>query len=91
MPTPSKEDVNPVATSPFGDAIIKEPQMDALDRNRHVWTKGRFESMGGPVMFTQGHGIPGYENNERKAGNPPLAAFGADVFVKDLGVDTTEQ
>jgi hypothetical protein len=85
-----KKGPQPVSTSPDGELILKEPLMDKMDRNRHIFTKGRWEFMGGPVMYTQGHGIPGYDNNERKPGYSPMNA-NADPISFDLNVDTTEQ
>jgi hypothetical protein len=85
-----KVNIQSLATSPEGDFVLQEPEMDALDRARHVWKKGRLEFMGGPVYFTQGAGIPGYENNERKSGFGPMSVFD-DPEARKLQVDTTEQ
>ena len=63
--------------------------MDNMDRNRHVFTKGRLEFMGGPIAYEQGHGIPGFEDQERKIvdkDNPHL-----DPVVKALGVDLEDR
>lgn len=67
-----------------------ENVLDPLDRNRHVFTKGRFESMGGPVTYEQGHGIPGFENQNRVCHYPPLGV-NIDPIAKKLGVDVQEQ
>ena len=85
-----KDDVKPVGVSPLGAAIFGEPELDAMDRARHVFKKGRLEFMGGPVYYTQGNGIPGYENNEAHAGFGPMSVFD-DPVARKLGVDTTEQ
>lgn len=64
--------------------------MDRLDRNRHVFTKGRFESMNGPVFYEQGHGIEGFENQNRVMGKTAQGA-NLDPIGQEIGVDTTEQ
>lgn len=65
------------------------PIRDSLDRARHVWTKGRFESMGGYAVYTQGHGIDGYENQNRVPGYTPENST-RDSIAKELGMDNQE-
>ena len=84
------DDIDTNSNTMKGDAYLGEPDMDALDRARHVWKKGRFEFMGGPIYFTQGCNTPGYDNNERVAGYGPMSVFD-DPVARKLGVDTTEQ
>jgi len=69
---------------------VTEGMKDDLIRARHVWKKGRYEFMGGPITYTQGHGVPGYENQERKMGRPPLGVNN-DPMALALGVDIQEQ
>lgn len=83
-------DVGPFASPDPSNGNQKEDMSDPLVRGRHVWKKGRLEFMGGPIVFDQGHGIPGYEANERKVMYPPLGIF-QDPVARDLGVDVTEQ
>lgn len=83
------ENIGPFASSDKSTGSQSEP-MDELTRGRHVWTKGRMEFMGGPTVFTQGHGVPGYENNERHMGYPPQGVY-QDPMAREMGVDITEQ
>lgn len=74
-----------LANPPTSEPPIK----DSLDLARHVWRKGRHEAMGGPTVYTQGHGAPGYVNNNRKMGFPP-AALDRDPMIVNLQTDVQE-
>ncbi len=65
------------------------PVRDSLDRARFVFRKGRHESMGGTTVYTQGHGVEGYENQVRLPGYCP-SNVAADPISKDLYVDHQE-
>lgn len=74
----------------ISDAPTSElPIKDSLDLARHVWKKGRHGSMGGPTVYTQGHGAPGYENQGRSISYTP-AGYRRDPIADDLGLDIQE-
>jgi hypothetical protein len=79
-----------LGSSSQGNAVLGEPEMDALDRARHCFRKGRLEFMGGPIVYEQGNGIPGYENNERHMRYAPQSVL-QDPEAEKLQVDVTEQ
>jgi hypothetical protein len=74
---------------PFAPVLL-EP-VDPLDRGRHVFRKGRFEWMGGPVFYEQGANGYGFENNNRKVNRTYPMNFDGDEIAIELGSDVTEQ
>jgi len=76
----------PVANPPSSEPPVK----DSMDYARHVWRKGTLEFMGGPTVYSQGHGVPGYLNQDRvEEGLSPLNR-GQDQMANQLNVDTPE-
>lgn len=72
---------------------------DPLERARHIFRKGRFETMGGPITYEQGHGAEVQEWTENGLETRMLEdqdhvyrnpVHGCDPFVRDLGIDTQE-
>lgn len=64
---------------------------EKMERNRHVFKKGRLEFMGGPVYYEQGHGVEGFENQHRECKYAYPMAANVDPVSHDFDVDTTEQ
>lgn len=75
----------PLASQPPSEL----PVQDSLDYARHVWRKGNLEFMGGYTCYEQGHGVPGFENQNRVRDYAPLNA-GRDQMANELGSDTPE-
>lgn len=74
------------------DPGFEIPGDDPLDIARHRFRKGRFEFMGGPVIYTQCHGYDGMMNNERKRSMfSPASNWTNDPISVELGVDVQEQ
>lgn len=90
----NKTNFGNVETGPFesndpSEFSQQESKTDPLTRGRHVWRKGRFEDMGGPILYTQGHGVEDYENNQRQCQYSPFG-YSRDPVANELELDYQE-